>query len=58
MPKELILNIFSGYREQLDIVAEPAEMGAETAADQAPMAQPGEEAAMADPAQVSPEAAV
>ena len=46
MPKELILNIYSGYKEQLDFVAEPAEMGVETAVDQA-MPQPGEEAAMA-----------
>ena len=45
MPKDLILNIYSGYREQLDIVSEPAEMGPETAVDQVPQA--GEEAAMA-----------
>jgi len=55
MPKELILNIYSGYKEQLDFVAEPAEMGVETAVDQA-MPQPGEEAAMAaEPAPVAPE---
>jgi len=58
MPKELILNIYSGYREQLDIVAEPAEMGAESAVDQVPQA--GEEAAMmaepgAEPAPIAPE---
>ena len=45
MPKDLILNIYRGYWEQLDIVSEPAEMGPETAVDQVPQA--GEEAAMA-----------
>ena len=48
MPKELILNIYSGYKEQLDIVTEPAEMGVETAVDQVPQA--GEEAAVMAPA--------
>ena len=55
MPKDLILNIYSGYREQLDFVAEPAEMGAETAIDAVPQA--GEELAQAgeEPVPVSPE---
>ena len=55
MPKDLILNIYCGYREQLDFFAEPAEMGAESAIDAVPQA--GEELAQAgeEPVPVSPE---
>jgi hypothetical protein len=52
MPKDLILNIYSGYKEQLDSYAEPADMGVETAVDQ--VAQPGEEAAMAPEPEMAP----
>ena len=56
MPKDLILNIYSGYKEQLDFVAEPAEMGAETAPVAPEVPQPADaEAAAAEPAPVAPE---
>ena len=36
MPKDLILNIYSGYREQLDFVKEPATASTQPAVDDVP----------------------
>jgi hypothetical protein len=44
MPKELILNIYSGYAEQLDYVKEPAVATTQPAIDD--IAQEGETAAV------------
>ena len=58
MPKELIINIYSGYREQLDMVSEPATDVAPAVdqemqpADEV-MAEPGAEP-MAAPAEPTP----
>jgi hypothetical protein len=43
MPKDLILNIYSGYREQLDFVKEPATASTQPAVDDVP--QEAEQAA-------------
>jgi hypothetical protein len=44
MPKELILNIYSGYKEQLDFTKEPAVASTQPAVDD--VAQEGETAAV------------
>ena len=44
MPKELILNIYSGYKEQLDFTSEPAVATTQPAVDD--VAQEGETAAV------------
>ena len=36
MPKDLILNIYSGYKEQLDFIKEPATASTQPAVDDVP----------------------